>query len=511
MAQADLREFAEQLESDGQLVRISAEVDPVLEIAEIARRQMKLDSPEGLAGAPKTDPVNGRFGGRALLFERVRGSDFPVLINAFGSYGRMYRALGCGDFAELADRIAALLKPEIPATLLAKLKRLPELAKLSSLAPRVSKKPALCQQVVHTGATADLTALPVIQCWPGDGASHPAGAVAGRYITLGCVVTADPETGERNTGIYRVQLFGPRRAGMHIHPHHDGARHWREYRRRGEPMPAAIVLGGSPAFTFAASAPLPPGADEMLLAGFCQQRGIELTPCKTQDLAVPANAEIVIEGEVSVTEACIEGPFGDHTGFYSLPGEFPVFDVTAVTHRQGAIYPATTVGAPPMEDYYLGKATERIFLPMLRTLIPDIIDYDLPMFGAFHNFAFVQIRKETPYQARRVMHAIWGAGQMSLTKFIIVVDESVDVHDPNDVLFHVGANVDPSRDLECVRGPLDILDHAAVEMGAGGKLGIDATRKVAGEGRVRDWPGTTEMSREIIDLVTRRWGEYGLT
>ncbi len=511
MATVGLREFVEQLDSAGQLVRVTAEVDAVLEIAEIARRQMKLDSPEGLAGAPKTDPVNGRFGGRAMLFTNVRGSEFPVLINAFGSYARMYQALGCESFTALAERIGALLKPEIPATLLGKLKMLPELAKLGSFIPRVSKGAAPCQEVVHTGERADLTALPVIQCWPGDGAGHPAGPVAGRYVTLGAVVTADPETGRRNMGIYRVQLFGPRRAGMHIHPHHDGARHWRAYKRLGQPMPAAIVLGGEPVLPFAASAPLPPGTDEMLLAGFLQRRRIHLTSCQTQPLAVPANAEIVIEGTVSATETCIEGPFGDHTGFYSLPEAFPVFDVTAITHRRGAIYPTTTVGAPPMEDYYLGKATERLFLPMLQTLVPDIVDYDLPMFGAFHNFAFVQIRKETPYQARRVMHAIWGAGQMSLTKFIIVVDESVNVHDPNDVLFHVGANVDPSRDLELVHGPLDILDHAAVEMGAGGKIGIDATRKIAGEGRVRDWPGTTEMSREIIDRVNRRWGEYGFS
>ena len=510
MAFADLQEFVADLASAGQLVRVSAEVDPVLEIAEMAHRQMKSDSPEGPAGAPATDPVNGRFGGKALLLERPCQSEMPVLINALGSYARICKALGCRDLQELADRVEALLKPEIPTTLLDKLKKLPELAKLSSLAPRHIKGRAPCQEVVLTGEGADLTRLPVLQCWPGDGADHPAGPIAGRYITFGAVVTEDPDTHQRNVGMYRVQLFGPRRAGMHIHVHHDGARNWRAYRRTGRAMPAAIVLGGEPVVPFAASAPLPPAVDELLFAGFVQERAIELTPCRTVDLHVPARAEIVIEGEVSVTEMSPEGPFGDHTGFYSLAEEFPVFHVTAITHRREAIYPATIVGYPPMEDYYMGKAVERIFLPLLQTVVPDVVDYDLPMFGAFHNFVFVKIRKEYPYQARRVMHALWGAGQMCLSKCIIVVDEEVDVHDPNAVLFHVGANVDPSRDLERVRGPVDILDHAAVGSGVGGKIGIDATKKIAGEGQVRPWAEPIVMSRQIVERVDRRWQEYGL-
>ena len=510
MAYRDLREFVQDLESAGQLVRVRAEVDPVLEIAEIARRQMKLDCPEGLAGAPATDPVNGRFGGKALLFENVRGSEFPVLINAFGSYARMCRALGCEDFETLAARVAALLKPDIPTSLLGRLKKLPELAKLGSMTPKVVRGQALCQEVVLTGDQADLTRLPVIQCWPGDGEGHPCGAIAGRYITLGGIVTQHPDSGERNLGMYRMQLFGPRRAGMHMHMHHDGARHWRAWQRLGKPMPAAVVLGGQPTLPFAATAPLPPGVDELLLAGFIQQQGVELVHCTSIDLDVPTSAEIVIEGEVSVDESSIEGPFGDHTGFYSLADVFPVFTVKAITHRRGAIYPATTVGHPPMEDYYMGKAVERIFLPMLRTLTPDLIDYDLPMFGAFHNFAFVKIRKEYPYQARRVMHALWGAGQMSLTKCIVVVDQDVNVHDPNDVWFHVGANVDPSRDIELSRGPADILDHASAELGTCGKIGIDATRKIAGEGQVRPWPEPTRMAQDVIDQVSRRWKEYGL-
>lgn len=509
MAHPNTQSFIADLEAGGQLVRVRAEVDPVLELAEVARREMKADSPEGLAGAPATDPVNGRFGGRALLFESVRGHDMPVLINAYGSYARICRALGCESLDALGARVAALLKPEIPTSLLAKLKRLPELAKLGSLVPRQVRSGA-CQEVVREGDAADLSRLPVIQCWPGDGADHPAGPIAGRYITMGCVLTEHPETRERNLGLYRVQLFGPREAGMHIHPHHDGARHWRAWKRLGRPMPAAIVLGGEPVLAYAASAPLPPGIDELMFAGFLQERGVDLVPCRTIDLAVPAEAEIVIEGEVACDELRTEGPFGDHTGYYSLADAFPVFRATAITHRRAPVYPTTTVGYPPMEDYYLGKATERIFLPMLRTLVPDVLDYDLPMFGAFHNFAFVKIRKEYPYHARRVMHALWGAGQMSLTKCIVVVDEDVDVHDPNDVWFHVGANVDPGRDLERVRGPLDILDHAAEACGAGGKLGIDATRKLPGEGAVRAWPAPTRMPQAILDLVDRRWSEYGL-
>jgi len=505
----DLHEFVAALEREGQLVRVGCEVDPLLEISEIASRMAKTDSPEGPAAAPATDPVNGRFGGKAILFERVRGSDMPVLINAFGSYRRMYMALGCEDFEALAGRVNELVRPEVPAGLLAKLKKLPQLARLASLKPKVVSRPAPCQQVVHTD-DADLTAMPIIQCWPDDGANHPAGRIAKRYVTLGGVVTGHPETGSRNFGMYRVQVLGAKTAAMHIHPPHDGAANWRAWKDAGSDMPAAVVLGGEPTLPYAASAPLPPGLDETMLAGFLQGRPIELTRCKTIDLAVPANAEIVIEGLVSVTEQTVEGPFGDHTGFYSLPDEFPVFHITAVTRRREAIYPTTVVGPPPMEDYYMGKATERIFLPLLRTICPEIIDYDLPLFGAFHNFVFVKIRKAYRDQARKVMHAIWGAGQMVFSKFIVVVDEDVNVHDPNDVWFHVGANVDPARDLEPAGGPVDILDHASVRAGSGGKLGIDATRKLPAERTRPDWPDPQKMSREIQERVTERWDEYGM-
>jgi 4-hydroxy-3-polyprenylbenzoate decarboxylase len=310
--------------------------------------------------------------------------------------------------------------------------------------------------------------------------------------------------------MYRVQVHGPRLAAMHWHMHHDGARHFRLWQRRGERMPLAVVLGGESVLPYAATAPLPPGVEEHLFAGFLNGRGIELVKCKTIDLEVPANAEIVIEGYVDPKQRLMEGPFGDHTGFYSLADWYPAFHVTAITTRRNPIYPTTIVGRPPMEDYYLGKATERVFLPLLRMLIPDIVDYSLPISGVFHNCAFIKIKKEYPFQARRVMHAVWGAGQMAFTKFIVVVDEHVDVHNEQDVLFHLFANCDPARDAEIVHGPVDILDHASPDLGAGSKIGFDATVKVAAEGKVRVWPKELEMDEGTKALVGKRWGEYGL-
>jgi 4-hydroxy-3-polyprenylbenzoate decarboxylase len=310
--------------------------------------------------------------------------------------------------------------------------------------------------------------------------------------------------------MYRVQVFGPRKAAMHWHMHHDGARHFRMYQSRGQKMPLAIALGGPSVMPYAATAPLPPGIEELLFSGFLNGGGIELVACKTIDMEVPANSEIVIEGYVDPNEKLMEGPFGDHTGFYSLADWYPAFHVTAITHRKNPIYPTTIVGKPPMEDYFLGKATERVFLPLLKMLIPDILDYSLPMAGVFHNCAFIKIRKEYPFQARRVMHAVWGAGQMAFTKFIIVVDEQVDVHNEQDVLFHLFSNCDPQRDTEIVRGPVDILDHASPDLGAGSKIGFDATVKLPAEGKVRMWPKELEMNAATRELVTRRWKEYGL-
>jgi 4-hydroxy-3-polyprenylbenzoate decarboxylase len=522
---ADLQSFIAELEKRDQLRRVAAPVDPILEISEIAGRMSKSPSPEGLAGAPSTDPVHGGLGGRGLLFEKVKGSDIPVLINAFGSYARVKLALGCDDLEALAQRVQRLIKPEVPTTLIEKMKKLPDLVKLAGYSPKTVKH-GICQEVVHTDG-ASLLALPIIQCWPHDGdlASEPpdvgpdrpsvteaAGADGrtGRYITLGAVMCRDPETDHVNLGMYRVQVFGEKLAAAHWHVHHDGARIYRKWVARGEPMPMAVVLGGETVLPYAATCPLPPTVSELLFAGFLNEGGIPLVPARTIPLEVPANAEIVIEGLVDPVERFIEGPFGDHTGFYSLSGVYPVFRVTAITHRRNPVYPTTIVGLPPMEDYYLGKATERVFLPLLQMLIPDVVDYHLPRFGAFHNCVFVRIRKEYAYQARKVIHSIWGAGQMMFSKFIVVVDEHVNVHDEQEVLFHVGANVDPRRDTVIADGPLDILDHAAPFEGTGSKMGIDATRKIPGEGTIRRWPMRLEMDARTKAHVTRRWAELGL-
>lgn len=573
------QDFITALDRAGELKRISARVSPVLEIAEIADRVSKSPAPNGpSAGARRTDPRFCGMGGRALLFENVEGSDIPVLINQFGSYRRMEMALGCNDagpgveaghtpggFEALADKIGKLVKPEPPPTLLAKLQKIPELLELAKIPPK-KVRTGICQEVVHTADSGgvDLTRLPLLRCWPLDGdlasLGYPPGIndgipgvepstnatwnerFRGRYITLGTVHTihaddaGNPVPPSRNIGMYRMQLLGRNRLAMHWHMHHDGARHWRSWKARGERMPVAISLGGESVLPYAATAPMPPGISELLLAGFLNRGPVPLVPCKTVPLEVPANSEIVIEGYVSDEAgpvgydpriagsdgrtpplgpgAVFEGPFGDHTGFYSLPDRYPILEVTAITHRRNPVYPTTIVGLPPQEDYYMGKATERLFLPLLRTIVPDIIDYDLPMFGVFHSCAFVKIRKEYPLHARRVMHAIWGAGQMSWTKMIVVVDHDVDVHDQDAVLFHLAANVDPGRDIEIVSGPLDILDHAAPRLGSGHKIGFDATRKIPGEevggNPVRTWPPIIEMSREIKERVSARWREYGL-
>lgn len=556
-----LRDFIEALDEAGELHRISAPVSPILEISEIADRVSKSPAPTVSEYAKKFDPRHAHLGGKALLFENVEGSDIPLVINAFGSYRRMEMALGCidGGFEALARKVEALVKPQPPTGLIEKLKKIPELAKIASYPAKVVRRPGLCQEVVKTADQVNLFELPIIKCWPCDGEPRtvgypvdpPVGGGGGRFITFGGMYTIHPDDAavsalgsapasgprpSRNIGMYRAQIIDACHTAMHWHMHHDGARHWRAWKKSGRPMPLAIVLGGESVLPYAATAPMPPGVSELLLAGLLNDRGIELVPCKTIDMHVPANAEIVIEGLVSTEAgyinydprpgksaggpdelgpgAVFEGPFGDHTGFYSLPDRYPIFEVSAITHRKAPIYPTIIVGPPPQEDYYMGKATERIFLPLLKTLIPDIIDYHLPMFGVFHNCAFIKIKKEYPLQARRVMHAIWGAGQMAWTKFIIVVDEHVNVHDQDQVLFHLCANCDPGRDTEIVSGPLDILDHSAPRLGAGHKIGFDATPKIPGEEAgghpVRDWPTVIQMDSETQALVDRRWSEYGL-
>ncbi|HEX8324209.1 MAG TPA: UbiD family decarboxylase [Tepidisphaeraceae bacterium] len=523
MAFSTLQDFLDHLSKNGELARVRAAVDPVLEIAAISDRVGKTPALHGHSERDRNPAAS--LGGKALLFENVNGSDIPLAINTFGSYWRVCQALNCESLDALADRVQQLIKPELPTGLLDKMKKGMDLLKIAGYPPK-SVRSGICQQVVLEGDRADLTRLPIPQCWPLDGDissgqvldNHAAAQVldsgkhtgTGRYITLGGIYTKHPETGARNVGMYRVQVHGPRLAAMHWHMHHDGARHYRAYQARGEKMPLAIVLGGESVLPYSATTPLPPGVEELLFAGFLNNGGIELVPCKTIDLSVPANAEIVIEGYVDPQQKLYEGPFGDHTGFYSMADWYPALHVTAITHRKSPIYPATVVGKPPMEDYYLGKATERIFLPLLKMLVPDVVDYCLPISGVFHNCAFLKIKKEYPQQARRVMHAIWGAGQMSFTKFIVVVDEHVDVHDEQSVLFHLFANVDPLRDVETVKGPVDILDHASIEYGWGGKIGFDATKKLPGEGAVRAWPKELATDRLTTEKVARRWAEYGV-
>ena len=521
-----VRDFVSALDASGELSRIAAPISPVLEIAALADRESKAKAPNlPSASARLADPRFHDRGGSALLLTNVQGSDIPVLINAWGSYKRMEMALGCekGGFAEIAHRIGELVKPEPPKSLGEAWAKLQTLLPLLKTPPKRRKGLGLCQEVVRTGDAVDLTRLPIIRCWPHDGdyaaLGYPGGVndgipglgsgpawerdFRGRYITLAGIHTihaddeGNPKPSSHNIGMYRVQLLGQQRVAMHWHMHHDGARHWRSWKRKGKPMPVAIALGGESVMPYAATAPLPPGISELLLAGFLNRGGIPMVMGRTVPVWVPANAEIIIEGYVSDQAgfigwdprdphagplgpgAVFEGPFGDHTGFYSMPDRYPILTVTAITHRRDPIYPTTVVGLPPQEDYFLGKATERIFLPLLKTLIHDIDDYDLPMFGAFHNCAFVKIRKEYPFQARRVMHSVWGAGQMAWTKSVVVVDHDVDVHDTAAVLRAVGERCIPGRDTEEVRGPLDILDHAAPFLGAGGKLGLDATRKTA--------------------------------
>jgi len=476
----DLREFIADLDRRGELARISARVDPDLEITEVTDRVVKSCGP-------------------AVVFENVAGSDMPVAINLLGTAGRMKLALGVDDYAVIADRLTDLIHADLPSGVMAKFKKLPQLIHLAGLAPKVvSAGP--CQAIVRTDDVS-LGELPILKCWPND---------AGRYITMGLAVTRSPETGRRNVGIYRLQVFDDRHTGMHIHPFHDGAEILRQYARRGDPMPAAVVIGTDPVLAYAASAPLPGGIDEFLFAGFLRTRAVKLVKCRTVDLEVPAAAEIVLEGFVCADRLRTEGPFGDHTGFYSPAQEFPVFEVTAITTRPDPIYRTIVVGRPPMEDTVMGHATERIFAPMVKTVIPEIVDYHLPEFGVFHNWLVVSIEKGYAYQARKVISALWGLGQMMLSKFIVVVDADVDVHDLNDVMFHLAANVDPRRDTFIVDGPIDILDHASPVCGVGAKMGLDATRKLPAEGHSRPWPEKIKMSDQIKALVDRRWAEYGL-
>jgi 4-hydroxy-3-polyprenylbenzoate decarboxylase len=476
------REFVEALERAGELVRIRAEVDPVLEISEIATRVMRQYGP-------------------ALLFENVKGSKMPLLINAYGSYRRMCMSLGVESLDEISERITSLIEIKPPTSLKESLKMLPHLAQVRKFPPRSTKK-AAAQSIVYRGNDVDLGAIPIIKCWPEDG---------GKFITLPQVITKNPETGAQNLGMYRMQVIDRNTTFLHSQTHHDTARHLRMYLERGiTKVPCAAAIGGPSVATYAATAPMPPELDEWILAGFLREEPVELVQALDSDLRVPAEADIILEGYIDLEDVRLEGPFGDHTGFYTLKDEYPTFHVTTITTRPDPVYWTTIVGQPPKEDYFLGKATERIFLNILKKTVPEIVDMNLPIFGVFHNFCFVSIRKEFPHHARKVMYALWGLGQMSLTKYIVVVDSDIDVQNTDTVMFHVGANVDPERDIQIVRGPIDVLDHASDMTGWGGKMGIDATRKWKAEGFPREWPKELEMTEDTIEKVTARWREYGL-
>jgi 4-hydroxy-3-polyprenylbenzoate decarboxylase len=473
----DLRSWIALLEREDELVRVAAEVDPHLEVTEIVDRTVKA-------------------GGPALLFERPKGSVHPLLVNQFGTERRMCLAFGVDRLDAVATKLADVLEMQPPQGLVEKVRGLQRLKSIADSRPKTVRSGA-CQEVVLRGEEVDLAALPVQTCWPGDAAP---------FITLPAVITRDPRNGQRNVGMYRMQVLGPRSTAMHWQLHKDGRA---DFRASDGRMEVAVALGLDPVTAYSASAPLPKHIDELMFAGFLRGEAVELVKGVTVELEVPANAEIVLEGYVERDDLAEEGPFGDHTGYYTAAEPFPVFHVTAMTMRREAIYPSIVVGKPPAEDAWLGKATERIFLPAIRATVPEIVDYDLPVAGAFHNCAIVSIRKAYPGHARKVMHAIWGLGMLSLTKSIVVVDAHVDVHDYAQVLFYAGANVDPARDVVLADGPADHLDHATRVQFLSGKLGIDATAKLPEEG-AREWPAEIEMSPEIVELVTARWTEYGI-
>ncbi len=480
MAYNSLREFVQVLERENELKRIGHPVKAELEIAEISDRVMKR-------------------GGPALLFENVVGQTIPVLINAFGSARRMALALGVNDVGDIAGDIERLTRLKPPGSWRERFQLLPQLLRLAGVAPKLQRDGA-CQEVIDRDP--DLSSLPVLTCWPGD---------AGPFITLPLVFSRDPAEGRRNVGLYRMQVFDRRTTGMHWHPHKVGARHYKRQKEGGGRMELAACIGGDPALTYAATAPLPDQIDELLFAGFVRKKPVELVKAVSVDVEVPASSDIVIEGYIDPAEPLRrEGPFGDHTGFYSLADDYPVFHVTCVTHKKDPIYLTTIVGRPPMEDAYLGKATERIFLPLIRLTFPEIVDINLPVHGVFHNLAIVSIKKEYPAHARKIMHGLWGLGQLMFTKVIIVVNHDVNVQDLAEVAWVVGNHIDPKRDITFVEGPVDVLDHAAPALGYGSKMGIDATAKGREEGFERGWPDPIVMDEKTKRHIDSIWSKLGL-
>lgn len=483
MAYNDLREFINILKQNNELSEINAPVSSEYEITEITDRASK----------------NIGFENKALLFNNVEGYDMPVLTNAFGSYKRMAMSLGVENIKDIAKRINNLIKPDVPDSLIAKAAMLPRLFEINSFFPQIVND-APCQEVVITDLTQPiLDKLPVLKCWPND---------AGKFFTLPLVITKNPHTGTRNMGMYRLQVFDNLSTGMHWHKHHDGAKNFEESKKLGKKFEIAVALGGDPAVTYAATAPVPTGIDEFIFAGFLRKKPVKLVKCKTVDIEVPADAEIILEGYVDLEETRIEGPFGDHTGYYSNADHYPVFHITAMTHRKKPIFPATVVGKPPQEDCYMGKATEQIFLPVLQQIVPEIKDMNLPIEGVFHNCAIISIDKRYAGHAQKIISSVWGIGQLMFTKFVIVVDADVDVHNLSEVSWKIFNNVDPSRDCIIAKGPLDMLDHSCNLIGYGGKMGIDATKKWESEGFAREWPDEIIMSEDIKQKVSARLEEY---
>ncbi|MGA9898111.1 MAG: UbiD family decarboxylase [Terriglobales bacterium] len=518
MAYDDLRDWIRALDRAGELKKISTEVDPILEVTEI------------------TDRVS-KAGGPALLFQNLKGHPgAQLLINQFGSARRMNLALEVDKLDQVADRIRAFMDVKSPQGFLDKVKMLPMLAEVGKFFPKtVPTGP--CKEVIRRD-NFSLDWFPILKCWPQD---------AGRFITLPCVITRDPKTGKRNVGCYRMQVYDAHSTGMHWQRQKVGAEHYREMLRQsvgtGDParpagrspaadavdlmarssggsvlaehtpsgkMEVAVAIGTDPALTFSAIVPAPPDVEEYLIAGFLRQKPVELVKCETVDLEVPASAEIILEGHVHLDELRSEGPFGDHTGFYSLEDLYPVFHISCITHRKDPIYSTTIVGKPPMEDGWMGKAVERIFLPLMRLTIPELVDINLPIEGVFHNLMIVSIKKSYPGQARKVMNAVWSLGQAMFTKCIIVVDEDVNVQDIGEVTLKALNHIDPERDIQFTLGPVDSLDHASRLPNYGSKMGIDATRKWPSEGFTRPWPDEIQMDEKTKALVDKKWKELGL-
>jgi 4-hydroxy-3-polyprenylbenzoate decarboxylase len=548
LAYKDLRDWIQTLEKQGELKRIREEVSPELEITEITDRVSKIGMQTGsYAAAEKSSAGKYAPGGPALLFENIKGHPgHKVFINQFGSERRMAMAVGVENVEQIAERIHSLINIKPPTGMLDKLKMLPQLGALTSAFPKtVSAKDAPCKQVILKD-NFDLNAFPILKCWPNDG---------GRFITLPCVHTRDPRTGKRNIGMYRMQVYDGQTTGMHWQRQKVAAEHYREALRQaaaanatadpkvarvaamaesaggtvaipdgpigglpqvalgklqGSRLQVAVAIGTDPATTFAAIVPAPPEVEEFLIAGFLRGEPVEIVKCETVDLEVPANAEIILEGYVELGELRSEGPFGDHTGFYTLTDDYPVFHLTCITHRKDPIYAATIVGKPPMEDAWMGKAVERIFLPAMKMQIPELVDIHLPVEGVFHNLMLVSIKKSYPGHARKVMNAIWSLGQAMFTKCIVVVDEDCDVQNVAEVVLRVTNNIDPERDIQFTLGPIDSLDHASRLPNYGSKMGIDATRKWKAEGFERQWPAMIEMDRSTKEKVDAIWANLGL-